>query len=102
MDLKRTTDLVKHLLQTIPATRSSDDRLYYEVCKVRCKPCLQVPFGIVIANRSTYNIPPFESVRRSRQKIQEHHPELAAVPDVEAMREVNEGIYRDYARKVTV
>ena len=102
MDLKRTTELVKHLLQTIPATRSSDDRLYLEVCKVRCKPCLQVPFGIVIANRSTYNIPAFETVRRTRQKVQEHHPELAAVPDVEAMRMVNEEEYRAYARKVTV
>lgn len=102
MNLKRTTDLVKHLLQTIPATRSSDDRLYYEVCKVRCKPCLQVPFGIVISNRKTYNLPAFESVRRTRQKVQEHHPELAAVPDVEAMRMVKEDEYKAYARKVNV
>lgn len=102
MDLKRTSDLVKHLLQTIPATRSSDDALYLEVCKARCRNSMNLPFGLVIANRRAYDIPPFESVRRSRQKIQAKHPELAAMPNVEAMREVNEEAYRDYARKVTV
>lgn len=102
MDLKKTTDLVKHLLQTVPSTRNSDDILYLEVCKNRCKNSMNLPFGLVIANRKAYNIPPYESVRRARQKVQEHHPELAGCGEVEAMRMVNEDTYRDYARKVTV
>ena len=68
MDLKRTTDLVKHLLETIPATRNSDDILYLEACKARCRNIRQVPFGIVMANRDAYNLPSYESVGRARRK----------------------------------
>ena len=102
MNLKRTTDLVKHLLQAVPYTRSNDDILYYEVCKARCKNCLQVPFGIVISNRTAYNLPSYESVSRARRKVQECSPELSAVPVVEVMREVQEEAYIAYARQVTV
>ena len=100
--LKRTTDLVKHLMNTCPETRSSDDILYREVCKVRCPNVMSLPFGLVISNRKTYNIPPYETVKRTRQKVQEHNPELAAVPEVEAMRAVKEDEFKAYARKVTV
>lgn len=42
--------------------------------------------------------PPFESVRRTRQKVQEKYPDLAASEEVEAGRELNETAYREFAR----
>ena len=45
-----------------------------------------------------YGFPGFETVRRSRQKLQATFPELAGDADVEGMRRVNEETFRDYAR----
>ena len=39
-----------------------------------------------------------ETVRRTRQKIQAAHPELAGIENVEAMRELREETFRNYAR----
>lgn len=48
------------------------------------------------------NLPPFESVRRARQKIQRAHPELRSTPEVEEQKILNEEIVRDYAKQVNV
>ena len=101
-NLKNTTELVKHLLQTVPATRNSDDFLYIKVCESIGKQYVNLPFQWVIMCREDFGFPAFETVRRTRQKIQQHNPELAASPDVEAMRMVLEKDYREYARQVNV
>ena len=101
-NIKRTQDLVKYFLETEPATRNSDDLLYFKICEHLNKGCLHLPFQTVILNRSHFSLPPFESVRRARQKLQAAFPELAGSDKVEAQREVNEMIVRDYARQVTV
>jgi hypothetical protein len=44
------------------------------------------------------DIPGFETVRRTRQKIQASYPELAACDKVAGMRMVNETEFRQYAR----
>ena len=48
------------------------------------------------------HLPAFETVRRTRQKVQEHHEELRATDSVGAYREVLEEKYREYARRVIV
>lgn len=101
-ELKATTELVKQLLEKIPATRDNDDYLYYKVCEARNKSCLHLPFSMVIMNRKQYKLPAFESVRRTRQKLQEHNPELAACDTVEGFRIINEQEFREYARKAEV
>lgn len=100
--LKKTSDIVKQVLQEIPETRNSDDLLYVNVCN-RINPSVcQYQFHVVLMNRKAFNLPPFESVRRSRQKIQQHFPELAASETIEGFRVVKEEEYRDYARSVNV
>lgn len=101
-NILNTTRLVRELLESEPKTRSSDDLLYLKVCERNNASALNKPFWYVFANRNELNVPPFESVRRSRQKLQEHHPELRGTDDAEAQRLVNEQIIRDYARKVNV
>ena len=48
--------------------------------------------------RQELDIPPFESVRRTRQKLQEKYPEFSASVAVSEARAKNETTYRDFAR----
>ena len=77
-NIKQTSKLVLQILQEMPDTRNSDDALYLEVCKRINPKAALLPFFYVMASRKTYGFPPFESVRRSRQKIQNEHPELVS------------------------
>ena len=97
-ELKTTTNLVRDILEHDPAARSNDDYLYYAVCSRIDDASVNLPFWKVILNRKEYNLPAFESVRRSRQKMQEKHPELAGDSTVEAYRVMNEEVFREYAR----
>ena len=101
-NIKITSDLVKEILEEVPETRNSDMHLYYMVCFKTNTTTLGMPFGQVIMNLKSLKLPPFESVRRSRQKIQSAFPELSGTDEVEAQREMNEDIVYNYARQVNV
>lgn len=101
-DLKTTTALVKSILEQDKQCRNSDSFLYLKVLSVIGKQKgidiekMSVPYFLV--NLHGAGMPPFESVRRARQKIQATHPELAACERVEGFRMENEAQYRAYAR----
>lgn len=105
-NLNSITRIVKTILQTYPDTRNSDNLLYYHVLKVvgdKNKVDIEtMSIPTFLLKMKDYGLPPFESVRRARQKIQASYPELSAKSDVEAYRQLNEQEYRDYARKVDV
>ena len=96
--LNSTKALVKTILEENPKTRDSDMLLYHEVCRRKNRNVLEVPFGGVILMLDKFHLPPFESVRRSRQKIQEEFSHLAASDEVKMYRDENEEEYRDFAR----
>ena len=101
LDLKNTTALVKSILEQDKQCRNSDSFLYLKVLSAVAKQKgidiekMTVPFFLM--NLHGAGLPPFESVRRSRQKIQQHHPELAASEAVEGFRAENEREFRAYA-----
>lgn len=101
-NIKRTSDIVKEILTNVPESRDDDDLLYINVCKKVSPMACNQPFQTVLLMRKTLNIPPFESVRRTRQKLQASYPELCGSDEVEAWRKVNEDVVRDYARSVSV
>ena len=101
-ELKTTSEIVKTILEQNPQSRNSDDFLYIKVCEKVNDISINLPFKQVMANRKLYGLPPFESVRRCRQKIQATHPELSGDSNVEAQRMLNEETFRDYARKGAV
>lgn len=101
-DLKTTAGLVKDILEKEPKARNSDNYLYLRVLQIIGK-----RNGIDIDNMSVIRFflelkklgfPAFESVRRTRQKLQHDIPELVGNDTVEGQRALNEGIYREYAR----
>ena len=101
-DLKNITAQVKKILETEKDARNSDNLLYLRVYEQRCKEIGLHPWGLptncFLENLQSYGFPPFESVRRARQKVQRKHPELAAGKAIQAMREVQQREYLDYAR----
>lgn len=97
-ELKNTTAIVKKLLTYNPQTRNSDDYLYFKVCETIAPESISNKFWYVLLNRKHYGLPAFESVRRTRQKLQETYPELAGNGNVEGYRALQEEVFRDYAR----
>ena len=105
VDLKTTTSIVKLILENNEMARNSDSYLYLRVLdhwgKQHDIDATQWTVSSFLMNMSDYGFPPFESVRRTRQKIQQTYPHLAACKKVEEQRMVNEGKYRAYAQGVT-
>ena len=101
-ELKSTTELVREVLQSHPKARNSDNELYYWVCAI-----IGHKIGIDVHKMSMplfflhlheYGFPQFETVRRTRQKLQATYPELCGSKTVEGQRRVNEEAFRDYVR----
>lgn len=97
-NIKQTSMTVLQVLKAVPEARNSDDLLYIQVCSMMNKDALTMPFCQVLARRKELGLPAFESVRRSRQKFQAEHPELAGCTEVEEQREINEEIVKEFVK----
>ncbi len=106
MELRETKKLVEQLLREVPALRADDDLLFLEVLKKfsphwnnsRINTNIEnVSIGEFFAERKKRKLPSFESVRRSRAKIMEEHPELKPCEKVQEGREIQREKYYDMA-----
>lgn len=93
-EFKQIRKLVKEILKTEPETRNSDSALYSKVVEKLNKSALDRPFGEVMANLKAMGLPGFETVRRTRQKLQEIDPDLKACDVVQDYRTELEETYR--------
>ena len=88
--LKNITAQVKEIMEKDKATRNSDNLLYLRVYEQRCKEICLHPWALsttcFLENMQSYGFPPFESVRRARQKVQQKYPELSANKAVQVVR----------------
>lgn len=104
--IRRISKDVKSILACDKKARNSDDYLYFVICRAKLLERnidpLKITFLDGIMRREELGLPPFETVRRTRQKIQEHLPGLRANAEVAAMREVKEEEYKAYAKGVEV
>lgn len=97
-----TTNLVKTILETNTQARNSDSLLYLKVLEhIALQKGIDLQ-GLTVPNfllsLNVLGLPCFETVRRSRQKIQREYPELKGCKAVEAARAENEQAFREYAR----
>lgn len=94
------------ILSVDEKARNSDDYLYSTICRAKLLErgidAYRISFVDAMRFRKQLGLPPYETVRRTRQKIQNKIPELRASEDVETMREVLEEEYKSYARGVGV
>jgi hypothetical protein len=101
-ELKGLTALVYMILDHYPQTRNSDGLLWLKVLESQAYDkgidlrLLSVPF--FLPRIAEMGFSPFESVRRTRQKLQAAYPHLAACEAVEGFRTENEQQYRAFAR----
>lgn len=100
-DLKNTTALVRSILEKDKQCRNSDSLLYLRVVTTVANQKgididrISVPRFLLTLHGAGF--PGFETVRRTRQKLQQHYPELAACETVEGFRAENEKEFRAYA-----
>lgn len=102
-DLKNTKALVQFILENDQAARNSDYYLYFRVLNTIADKHRIDLEGISITDfllnaEFTSLFPPFETVRRTRQKIQAETPSLSACETVREYRADNEEIFRQFAR----
>lgn len=94
--LKTLAKQVEQILEDYPLARS-DDRFLITTVYIRhygVRPT--AGFKDVMKD---YTLPPFESIRRSRQKVQEQRPELRANADIEQIRMDLQEEYIEFARE---
>lgn len=101
-ELKHITKLVKLVLDQDEKARNSDSYLYFRILGILGErkgiDINQTPVTMFLLNMKKWGFPPFESVRRTRQKIQSECPELAGSERVMAMRSEREKEFREFAR----
>ena len=94
--MKRLYEICKEteaLLEAHPDARDSDDVLYFLFIK-GIKPDLTT--YDVFMDREKYGLPPYESVRRTRQKLQERRPELRGSKRVQQLRKEREEDFLEF------
>lgn len=100
--LKNTTKLVKSILESDERARNNDGYLYFKVLDMCGKrdgiDYISLTISDFLPFVNAMNVPNSETVRRTRQKLQATHPELAACAKVAEMRMENEREFREYAR----
>lgn len=74
--MKDLTKIVKNILTSNKDARDSDFHLLCWVYYCVKPEVLGMPFSKVMWNHKDLELPPFETVRRTRQKLQHDHPEL--------------------------
>lgn len=101
--LKNTTAIVKAILEKDQRARNSDNFLYLRVIEHIAERegfnLRYITVSVFLKYMGAYGFPPFETVRRARQKIQREFPELSASKEVTDQRAENEEVFREYARE---
>lgn len=74
--MKDLNEIVKDILTTSKEARDDDFKVIGYVIKEINPMAMKLTLGQALWNHSELNIPSFETIRRTRQKIQHDHPEL--------------------------
>lgn len=96
------SQIVREVLKQDERARNNDSFLYFRVIGIvggiKGVDVYHMPVARFLLNIKEMGIPQFESVRKTRQKIQHNDPELAACKAVSELRQGKEREFREYAR----
>ena len=98
-NLKTIEGKVRAVLQKDKEARNDDMLLYLKVCNGCLKDTGAMPFAEVMAQYKYLGLPSFESVGRTRRKLQAEHPELLGSIRIQKLRAKQEQNYRRYAKE---
>lgn len=74
--MKDYMNIVETILKNHPDARDSDFRLFGWVCANLKPDVMNLPFKQVMWQHKELDLPSFETIRRTRQKLQHDKPEL--------------------------
>ena len=89
--------LVRFLLSTEPELRDSDLKLFKRIYEIYRVDVYNTSFDDILGRIARNEVPAFESIRRSRQKIQEYNPELRSSIQVQNQKDNIETEFREFA-----
>lgn len=100
-NLKTVSGLVKRILEQDSKARNTDNYLYLKVLEhysgLNGMDVSTMTVPTLLKELDQHNLPGFETVRRSRQKMQTTYPELAPSESIGRKRCKSEAIFRKYA-----
>lgn len=97
--LKTVEGKVKVILQKNEDARNDDMVLYLALCNACLKDAGAMPLAQIMTKHRELGLPSFESVGRTRRKLQERHPELLGSVRKQKIRAAGEKAYRKYAKE---
>ena len=98
MKIRQTKEIVEKILNEKPETRDSDALLFIEVIRSIDPEAVNLPiYKLMPRCTDEGDLPPFETMRRTRQKIQEQNPNLRGSKEVESYRAYKEHKFFDFA-----
>lgn len=97
--LKTIEGKVRAVLQENEDARNDDMVLYLALCNLYLKDAGAMPLARILLNRKELGLPSFESVGRTRRKLQEKCPELLGSVRMQKIRAKGEKAYRRYAKE---
>lgn len=98
-NLKTIEKKVRAVLEKNEDARNDDMVLYLALCNACLKDAGAMPLAEIMTQHKYLGLPSFESVSRTRRKLQAQHPELAGSRPVQKMRATGEKAYRRYAKE---
>jgi hypothetical protein len=100
MKVNEVEKLVKYVMVNKPETRNDDFLLIYEVARLIYPNIKYYSFENVMKGHKTFCVPIFESITRSRRKLQAEYEELRSTKQVERARKEKESEYVEYSKKI--
>lgn len=97
--LRTIEDKVRAILKKDEEARNDDMVLYLKVCNSYFKDAGAMPFAEVMSQYRYLGLPSFESVGRTRRKLQAEHPELLGSIRIQKLHAKQEQNYRRYAKE---
>ena len=98
-NLKTIENKVKMILKKNEDARNDDMVLYLALCNLCLKDAGAIPLAEIMTQHKSLGLPSFESVSRTRRKLQARQPELAGSRPVQRLRATGEKAYRKYAKE---
>lgn len=89
----------KSILEKNEDARNDDMVLYLALCNVCLKDAGAIPLAEIMTQYKYLGLPSFESVSRTRRKLQAKHPELSGNARMQRLRATGEKAYRNFKRK---
>ena len=90
---------VRAVLEKNEDARNDDMVLYLALCNACLKDAGAMPLAEIMTQHKYLGLPSFESVSRTRRKLQARYPELVGSRPVQKMRATGEKAYRRYAKE---